>query len=216
MPSLPQDVFLLLNSNLGGPLLWAAIVTKRLELKTQRLVLRLGTQADIPAIVQYYQVNRAYLEPFEPQRPTNFFTHEFWKTVLVLGRVTSYGLRGENADDSTQLTLSSYWHINLIHRKMGWSLQWGHYLGYSLTPSTGQGLHDRSKANGLIAFAFDELNRTAYANYMPHNHRSANVLKRLGLPNRGHSLEIFVLINASGKTRDDAAWSTPNWQMPEL
>ena len=214
MPSSPQDVFLLLNSNLGGPLLWAAIVTKRLELKTQRLVLRLGTQADIPAILQYYQVNRAYLEPFEPQRPTNFFTHEFWKTVLVAREGdfrTGYGVKMLMflRADSDQLIGT----INLNTIVRG-ALQ-GATLGYSLSAQhQGQGYMTEA-GQRLIAYAFDELNlHRIMANYMPHNHRSANVLKRLGFQIEGIARD-YLFINGQWQDHVMTSLVNPHWQMPE-
>ena len=36
------------------------------ELATERLILRMGTPDDIPAIVGFFSVNREFLKPFEP------------------------------------------------------------------------------------------------------------------------------------------------------
>ena len=47
------------------------MIMKQPELNTARLQLRLGITDDIPAILHYYRVNRAYLAPFEPQRPAS-------------------------------------------------------------------------------------------------------------------------------------------------
>jgi RimJ/RimL family protein N-acetyltransferase len=43
-----------------------------LTLHTERLTLRLPTQADAPALHDYYLRNRERLEPLEPTRPENF------------------------------------------------------------------------------------------------------------------------------------------------
>ena len=51
-------------------------------LRSQRLLLRMGQPEDIPAILHYYRSNKAYLEPFEPQRPDNFYSVHFWDAAL--------------------------------------------------------------------------------------------------------------------------------------
>jgi len=43
---------------------------------TTRLNLRPATQADAPALQQYYVANRVELEPWEPLRNDSFFTLE--------------------------------------------------------------------------------------------------------------------------------------------
>ena len=47
-------------------------------IETERLLLRLPTQDDIPAIIKYYSDNKTYLTPFFPVWAENFFTPEYW------------------------------------------------------------------------------------------------------------------------------------------
>ncbi|WOD41591.1 GNAT family N-acetyltransferase [Nodosilinea sp. E11] len=205
----------MLNSNLGGPLLWAAIVTRRLELKTQRLTLRLGTTDDIPAILHYYQTNRAYLEPFEPQRPDRFYTRDFWQTVLASRATdfhTGYGVKLlillQNEPDQVIGTIN----LNTIVR----GALHGATLGYGLSAQhQGQGYMTEA-GQRLIAYAFDELNlHRIMANYLPHNHRSANVLKRLGFAIEGMARD-YLFINGQWQDHVMTSLVNPNWQMPEL
>lgn len=50
-----------------------------LRLNSQRLILRPGQPEDIPAILAYYQ---AHLAPFEPLKPSVFYTCSHWEQVL--------------------------------------------------------------------------------------------------------------------------------------
>lgn len=191
------------------------MVTKRPVLKTHRLVLRLGQTEDIPAILQYYRANRAYLEPFEPQRPDNFYTRDFWKTVLVARESdlhTGYAVKLliflQAEPDQVIGTIN----LNTIVR----GAFYGATLGYGLSAQhQGQGYMTEA-GQRLISYAFDDLNlHRIMANYMPHNHRSANVLKRLGFQIEGIARD-FLFINGQWQDHVMTSLVNPHWQMPEL
>ena len=44
---------------------------------TNRLILRILTPECAPLVNKFYQDNRKFLEPFEPNRPGNFYTNDF-------------------------------------------------------------------------------------------------------------------------------------------
>jgi [ribosomal protein S5]-alanine N-acetyltransferase len=187
-------------------------VTKRPELKTERLTLRLGTTDDIPAILHYYRVNRAYLEPFEPQRPDGFYSRDFWQTVLTSRATdfhTGYAVKLliflQTEPDQVIGT------INLNNIVRG-ALQ-GATLGYGLSAQhQGQGYMTEA-GQRLIAYAFDQLNlHRLMASYMPHNHRSANVLKRLGFQNEGIAKD-YLFINGQWQDHVMASLVNTNWQI---
>ncbi|MGB3201316.1 MAG: GNAT family N-acetyltransferase [Nodosilinea sp.] len=191
------------------------MVTKRPELKSQRLLLRLGTTEDIPAIVQYYQLNRVHLEPFEPQRPTNFYTHDFWQSVLA-ARESEFrsGLAVKlliflQADPNQPIGTIN---LNTIVR----GALYGATLGYSLSAQhQGQGYMTEA-GQRLIAYAFEELNlHRMMANYMPHNHRSANVLKRLGFQIEGIARD-YLFINGQWQDHVLTSLINPDWQLTDL
>lgn len=202
----------MLNSNLSGPLLWAAIVTKRPELKTHRLTLRLGEADDIPAILHYYRVNRAYLEPFEPQRPDSFYTRDFWKNVLASRATdfhTGYAVKLlillQNQPDQVIGTIN----LNTIVR----GALHGATLGYSLSAQHQGNGYMTEAGQRLIAYAFDDLNlHRLMANYMPHNHRSANVLKRLGFQIEGIARD-YLFINGQWQDHVMTSLVNPTWQI---
>ncbi len=204
----------MLSSNLGGPLLWAAIVTRRPELKTQRLILRLGTNDDIAAILHYYRVNRAYLAPFEPQRPESFYTRDFWKNVLASRATdfhTGYAVKLLMFLQAEPGQVIGTINLNTLVR----GALHGATLGYGLSAQhQGQGYMTEA-GQRLIAYAFDDLNlHRLMANYMPHNHRSANVLKRLGFAIEGIARD-YLFINGQWQDHVLTSLVNPSWQMPE-
>ncbi|WP_026072759.1 GNAT family N-acetyltransferase [Nodosilinea nodulosa] len=190
------------------------MVTKQPVLKTQRLVLRLGKTEDIPAILQYYRANRAYLEPFEPQRPDNFYTRDFWKTVLVARESdlhTGYAVKLLIFLQADPNQVIGTINLNTIVR----GALHGAVLGYGLSAQhQGQGYMTEA-AQQLITYAFDELNlHRIMANYMLHNYRSANVLKRLGFQIEGVARD-FLFINGQWQDHVMTSLVNPHWQMPE-
>jgi ribosomal-protein-alanine N-acetyltransferase len=191
------------------------MVTRRPELKTERLLLRLGIPDDISTIVEYYQLNRAYLEPFEPQRPTNFYTHEFWQTVLA-SRESDFrngcAVKLLIFLQAEPKPLIGTINLNTIVR----GALYGATLGYGLSAQhQGQGYMTEA-GQRLIAYAFDELNlHRIMASYLPHNHRSANVLKRLGFQIEGIARD-YLFINGQWQDHVMTSLINPHWQMPEL
>jgi ribosomal-protein-alanine N-acetyltransferase len=177
-------------------------------------MLRLGTTDDIPAILQYYQANRAYLEPFEPQRPDRFYTRDFWKTVLAsrdsdffAGHAVKLLMFLQAEPDHVIGTIN----LNTIVR----GALYGATLGYGLSAQHQGNGYMTEAGQRLIAYAFDDLNlHRIMANYMPHNHRSANVLKRLGFQIEGIARD-FLFINGQWQDHVLTSLVNPNWQMPE-
>src|SRR5690606_1030048 len=44
-----------------------------------RLLLRLATRDDVPAIVRFFAANKAHFEEHASPRPDEFFTEEYWQ-----------------------------------------------------------------------------------------------------------------------------------------
>ncbi|MBE9158524.1 GNAT family N-acetyltransferase [Nodosilinea sp. LEGE 06152] len=191
------------------------MITRRPELKTERLLLRLGTPNDIPAILEYYQLNRAYLEPFEPQRPANFYTHEFWQPVLASRESdfrNGFAVKLLMFLQAEPKPLIGTINLNTIVR----GALYGATLGYSLSAQyQGQGYMTEA-GQRLITYAFGELNlHRIMANYLPHNHRSANVLKRLGFQIEGIARD-YLFINGQWQDHVMTSLVNPHWQLPDL
>jgi ribosomal-protein-alanine N-acetyltransferase len=91
----------------------------------------------------------------------------------------------------------------------------GATLGYGLSAQhQGQGYMTEA-GQRLVAYAFDDLNlHRLMANYMPHNQRSANVLKRLGFAIEGIARD-YLFINGQWQDHVLTSLVNPSWQMPE-
>ncbi len=55
----------------------------RLKHATQRLELQVLSAEQAPAVLDFYQRNRSFLEPYEPARQKNFYTLDFQQRNLV-------------------------------------------------------------------------------------------------------------------------------------
>lgn len=178
---------------------------------TSRLVVRLLHQQDIPEVLNYYLENQEFLEPFEPVRPRNFYTREFWsqhieKSLIEYGYDRSLRLFFFKKTDPTKVIGTA----NFTSMNQGVSYSCN--LGYSLAESE-QGKGYMTEALEVsIRYLFDDLNmHRINANYMPHNRRSGNVLKRLGFTVEGYARD-YLLIN--GKWEDHILTSliNPDWK----
>ena len=65
---------------------------------------------------------------------------------------------------------------------------------------------------GAIDFAFDSLHlHRIEANYMPHNRRSGNTLRRLGFVVEGYARD-YLLINGKWEDHILTSLSNPHWE----
>ena len=178
---------------------------------TQRLFLKLASQEDIPQIIKYYIKNKSYLTPFYPMWPVDFFTEEYWQN-----QVESHSREFIN-DLSIKLFIFPVTDPTIIIGNLNFSnfvrssAQFCN-VGYSLAEAE-QGKGYMTEAlKAAIQYTFQELNiHRIMANYMPHNQRSGNLLKRLGFVVEGYAKD-YLLIN--GKWEDHILTSLTNfsWQ----
>jgi ribosomal-protein-alanine N-acetyltransferase len=177
-----------------------------------RVVARLGTPDDVPAILEFHATNRAHLAPWEPIPPPNFATTGYWRERLAL--------------DAEEFANDRSMRLHLFRRHDGVLIGNSNYssivlgawhccnLGYKIGQAwEGQGLMREALELG-IAHAFGPLNlHRIQANYMPHNTRSAALLERLGFVQEGL---------ARGYLRIAGAWqdhvltslNNPAWREP--
>ncbi|NET00175.1 MAG: GNAT family N-acetyltransferase [Sphaerospermopsis sp. SIO1G2] len=176
-------------------------------IKTDRLVLRVAISEDIPQIIRYFTVNKDHLTPFSPSWAEGFFTPEYWQYQVeqyYLEIIHGCGLR------------FFIYHQNQPQEIIG-VVNFSNFLrgaanycnvGYSLA-AVNQGYGYMTEAlKGGINYVFQDLNfHRIMANYMPHNRRSGNVLKRLGFVVEGYARD-YLLIN--GKWEDHILTSLTN------
>ncbi|MBD2451515.1 ribosomal protein S5-alanine N-acetyltransferase [Nostoc sp. FACHB-152] len=178
---------------------------------SDRLLLRIAIQEDIPEILEYFIENQAYLTPFYPQWAEHFFTEEYWQYQL------------ENSflefihDQSLKLFIFPQ---NNPHKIIG-TINFSNfvrgvahfcYVGYSLAEkSQGKGYMTEG-LKAAIDYVFEDLNlHRVMANYMPHNQRSGNVLKRLGFVVEGYARD-YLLINGKWQDHILTSLTNPHWQ----
>ncbi len=173
-------------------------------LRTARLAVRLAAPEDAPGIAAYYERNRAHLAPFEPSRPPEFFSADFWAERAIAWR------RERELDQSCRFFLF------LAGEAVGAAslapIQRGPFqcasLGYSIDASQeGKGLMSEA-LRAIIGCAFEDLRlHRLQANHLPENVRSAALLARLGFVREGYARQ-YLFIN--GAWRDHVLNSLTN------
>ncbi|ASC72274.1 Ribosomal-protein-alanine acetyltransferase [Halomicronema hongdechloris C2206] len=181
-------------------------------LESERLILRLGDPKDIDSIIHYFTVNQAYLQPFEPQRPDNFLTPGYWAAELEARRQDAVQKRSlklfifEQAAPAVVIGA-----INL--NNMIWGVFQAATLGYSLAAAKQRQGYMSEAGSQLIRYGFEVLNlHRIMANYMPHNQRSANVLKRLGFEIEGTAKD-YLFINGGWQDHVLTSRINPDWRL---
>lgn len=177
---------------------------------TPRLLLRLATQKDVPEIIRYFRINRAYLSPWVPLWPLNYLTQSFWEEQV------EKNLQEFQCDQSLRLFifkntnkagLIGQVNFNGFVRGAGQFC----YLGYSLAEiEQGKG-YMLEALRAAINYIFEELNmHRVMANYIPQNHRSGNVIKKLGFVVEGYARD-YLLINGQWQDHILTSLTNKNW-----
>ncbi|MEL6553156.1 MAG: GNAT family N-acetyltransferase [Cyanobacteria bacterium J06621_11] len=177
------------------------------QLKSARLHLRHGQPEDIPEILNYYRTNQAYLAPFEPLKPSTFYTAKHWEEELPLR------LSETKMERSLKLFLFPKRTPNSIIGTLNFSncvrgVFQSCTVGYSLAESyQGQGYMSEALKVG-VDYVFSQLRlHRISANYLPHNQRSGQLLKRLGFRVEGYAYD-YLYIN--GQWQDHVLTSLIN------
>lgn len=184
------------------------------RLDTPRTVVRLALPADVPAIVRYYLENRDRLREFDPERPDYFYEERFWK-MQVRQNVEDYA-----ADRALRLFVFPAHEEARVIGNIGFSnfvRGVGQYctLGYSIDGEfEGKGMMAEA-LRAALRFVFGTLHlHRVEANYMPHNRRSGDLLRRLGFVIEGYSRD-YLRINGRWEDHVRSALLSPDWTSPE-
>ena len=178
-----------------------------LKLKSPRLILRHGQPKDIPAILSYYQTNQAYLAPFEPLKPSSFYTRVHWEKELATRLSASaqgQALKLLLFRRDSPATLIGMLNFGNFIRGVFQSCT----VGYSLAEAAqGQGYMTEALQVGIHhIFTEVKLHRVS-ANYLPHNQRSGRLLKRLGFSIDGYARDYLYI---AGEWQDHVLTSLVN------
>jgi len=174
-------------------------------LATPRLIVQPLEREHIPHIIAYYLENKDYLSTFEPLRAENFYTAEYWNQIMdTISIGGNHSLRflifhRDNLEkiigviNVTNITRGAFHACN---------------IGYNLASTqTGNGYMTEA-LKVVIDYLFQKLNiHRIQANYLPHNQKSAKLLKSLGFRIEGYAYD-YLMIN--GKWEDHILSSLVN------
>lgn len=181
---------------------------------SDRLLLRIGIREDIPDILNYFIENKSYLTPFYPSWVEHFFTAEYWQYQLennFLEFIHDQSLKLFIFPKKQPTEIIGTINFNTFFRGAAHFC----YVGYSLAENEQGKGYMTEGLKVAIDYVFQELQfHRVMANYMPHNQRSGNVLKKLGFVVEGYARD-YLLIN--GKWQDHILTSliNPHWQTSE-
>jgi [ribosomal protein S5]-alanine N-acetyltransferase len=180
------------------------------RLETKRAIVKLAAEEEAGAVVRYYSENREHLRPFDPIRPPQFYQEGFWAAQL------RQNLELYSADMALRLFVFSKQEPGRVIGNIGFStivrgVAQHCTLGYSIGRDfEGKGLMVES-LHPAIDFVFMSLKlHRIEANYMPHNRRSGNVLRRLGFAPEGYSRD-FLQINGEWEDHIRTGLINPRW-----
>ncbi|NUQ72168.1 MAG: ribosomal protein S5-alanine N-acetyltransferase [Polyangiaceae bacterium] len=182
-------------------------------LETDRLRIRLPVPEDVPAILQFFTENRAFFKPTDPPRPEAFYTTGYWmKRVrsIATDYVQDKGCNFFLFEKAGNTEVVGY--INLSNFVRG-AFQ-ACYLGYGLAEKhQGKGLMSEG-LRAAIEHAWKTLRlHRIMANYLPHNERSAGVLKGLGFVVEGYAKD-YLYINGRWQDHVLTALTNDRWEPP--
>ncbi|MEZ9564551.1 ribosomal protein S5-alanine N-acetyltransferase [Vibrio artabrorum] len=183
---------------------------ERVYMRDGNLILRTAEIEDASMISEYFQINKEHLKAWEPTREEAFFKREGWAQRLIkLSELHKMGLGYYclliNADSNEMLGTIS---LGNLSRFPFYACS----VGYSLAErAQGQGYMRRGLRMAKdYMFNVQNMHRLI-ATYMPHNERSAGVLKHLGFVREGFAKD-YLQINGKWEDHILTALVNPNWQ----
>ena len=176
-------------------------------IRTERLVVRGAAETDVSALVRFFNQNREHMAPWEPPRPLDFHTEEFWQ--IQVGRHR----RAFESGSAVMLFMFPREQPSEVIGQISYtSIVRGPAdmctLGYALAEQAQGNGYMHEALEGSLEFVFKQLHmHRVMANFMPHNTRSNSVLRRLGFTVEGYARD-YLYVN--GVWRDHVMTSLTN------
>ena len=180
------------------------------RVETDRLILRFLDESDIYELIDYYNRNRKFLEPWEPRFADEFYTYEFQlrklryeKELRDSGREYRYRVFKKEDPGKNIGNVA----VSQIIRGVLQSA----FLGYSIDEKeNGKGIASEAIAR-VIEISFNELNlHRLEANIIPSNSASIRVVEKLNFTKEGYS-ENYCNINGIWQDHLRFAIINPNY-----
>jgi ribosomal-protein-alanine N-acetyltransferase len=157
------------------------------ELRSARMILRIGQSHMAGAMARFFAENwSGHLERWSPRVGPGYFTESFWIDRLERAELEWRARAAarfvlHSLDDPDGPILGTCNYSNIVRGPFC-----ACNLGYQIARShEGRGLMAEAVAR-LNAFAFEEIGmHRIMANYIPENHRSGQLLERLGFVREG-------------------------------
>ena len=164
-------------------------------LRTERLRLDLPAAEHAGEVVAFYDRNFDHFAPWNPALPLGFHTEAFWVAQLARNRADleqGRSCRFFLWDDRDRVVGSA----NVFNIVRG-ALQCAN-IGYALDKDhEGQGLMSEG-LRAVIAYAFKDMGlHRLQADHLPHNHRSAALLRRLGFRVEGYARDFLLMADGA-------------------
>lgn len=176
-------------------------------LTSPRLLIRHGHDGDIAEILAYYAKNARHLEPFEPLKPSQFYTRYYWENELSQ----------RFADTKAERSLKLFLFLKQNPQEIIGTLNFSNCVrGVFQSCTVGYSLGEAYQGHGYMSEALQTTIKYLFAqlrfhrisaNYIPHNQRSGNLLKRLGFVVEGYARD-YLYIN--GQWQDHVLTSLIN------
>ncbi|MEH2332158.1 GNAT family N-acetyltransferase [Nostoc sp.] len=182
---------------------------------SDRLLLRAAIHEDIPQILKYFIDNKTYLTPFYPLWADGFFTEEYWQYQIensFLEFINGQSLKlFVFSKKNPTVVIGTVNFSNFVRGAAHFC-----YVGYSLAENKQGKGYMTEGLKSATQYLFQELNfHRVMANYMPHNRRSGNVLKRLGFVIEGYARD-YLLINGQWEDHILTSLTNPDWKAPKI
>jgi ribosomal-protein-alanine N-acetyltransferase len=176
----------------------------------ERVSLRPLRVADAPTMVDLYRRNEAYLAPWDPLRPPDFYTLAYQEREIRAGLEADAGDRGYTCGIVTRATGHLIGRLRLSGVTRG-AFQ-SAYLGYWLDQEhAGRGLMTEAVRLAVgEAFAGLALHRVQAAT-LPHNLASIAVLTRNGFRREGLALRYLLI---AGRWQDHVLFAITAEEWP--
>jgi [ribosomal protein S5]-alanine N-acetyltransferase len=179
--------------------------------QSERLLLRLPEDGDVPRVVRYYRDNREHLQPWSPRFSAEIFEPNYWLDQVAERQAeleAGLGARAFIFRKDDPATVIGNLSLNQVQRGPAQYC----LMGYSLAAAAqGQGYMVEAVC-AAVGYAFRVLSlHRVMANYMPHNVRSAAVLRRAGFTVEGYARD-YILINGRWEDHVLTAMVNADWK----